>query len=144
MNSRTASVENDKEVRFQWTVGNNSVYFAIIHVLVVKVNNAASNFISQHSLSLVMDSALPSEQVVERIAQKEGVSAVELSPPLYSVVDPEALDALVLPGTDSDSDGVEIEFSYLGYSVRVECDPGLRISVSNGDTSNDNSEAISG
>lgn len=60
---------------------------------------------------------LPSEAVVERIANREGVDPLELTP-LYEAVDPDALDSLVTPDGGSAS-GLRIEFSYHGYELRV-------------------------
>ena len=66
-----------------------------------------------------MDAHDPSYQVVEAVAQAEGVSPLELTPPLFHVVDPQALDRLVRSDADRDTDVVEIEFRYLGYRIRV-------------------------
>lgn len=59
-----------------------------------------------------------SELLLERIAQREGRSPLEFDPVLYDVIDPEALDSLVTRATTD----VTIEFSYLGYRVRVHGD----------------------
>lgn len=52
--------------------------------------------------------------IVERIAQIEGVAARQL-PPLYDSIDPELVDALVRT-TPSE---FELTFTYAGYDVRV-------------------------
>lgn len=68
----------------------------------------------------------PSISVVEAIAEAEGVEPSALHPPLYQVVDPDALDALFK--TDgSMAVGNRVSFVYRGYRVVVE-DQG-RISV---------------
>lgn len=79
-----------------------------------------------------MDSALPSqvqtsgqrstsERVVEAVAAAEGRDPTELRPPLFTAVDPDALDAL-LP-VDGAPTGVRtISFAYLGHSVVVRSD----------------------
>lgn len=58
-----------------------------------------------------------SEGILRAIAAVEGADPTELTPPLYSVVDPEALDAVVesLSGTAG-----WIEFDYRGYQVTVD------------------------
>ncbi|NUB91121.1 hypothetical protein HT576_08815 [Haloterrigena sp. SYSU A121-1] len=57
----------------------------------------------------------PMYAVVSAVAEAEGIDPVNL-PPLYNVVDPEALNALFT----SDSGGVSsVEFEYAGYSVVV-------------------------
>jgi HSP20 family molecular chaperone IbpA len=59
----------------------------------------------------------PSETIVRRIANREGVDPTELEP-LYDVIDLETLDRLTgeTAGTDSD---VQIGFTYRGYEVTV-------------------------
>lgn len=60
---------------------------------------------------------LPSEAVVERVANREGVDPVELSP-LYEAIDPDALDSLVCASNGDGSD-LAIEFSYSGHEITV-------------------------
>ena len=60
---------------------------------------------------------LPSEAVVERVANCEGVDPTELSL-LYDAIDPDALDSLVSSSLQRGS-GLEIEFTYHGYRVTV-------------------------
>ncbi|WP_279387679.1 HalOD1 output domain-containing protein [Natrarchaeobius chitinivorans] len=60
-------------------------------------------------------SGSPTLAVVEQLAEKEGVDALELRPPLYDVVDTEALDQLV---ESMDEDGL-VEFEYQDYQVTV-------------------------
>lgn len=76
-----------------------------------------------------MMSSLPSVRVVEAVARKEGVPSVELSPPLMTVIDPDALDALVRSGAVSTTKPIEIEFTYQGYLVRVQNDPTVAVTV---------------
>lgn len=76
-----------------------------------------------------MDNTAPSARVVEAVAQKEGVSPIELNRPLFDAVDPDALDALVTAGANSNGNGIEIEFTYLGYAIQVRKDPTLKVSV---------------
>lgn len=55
-----------------------------------------------------------SEAVVRAVADAEGVSPTDVTPPLYESVNPEALDDLF----DSRSGG-HITFRYCGYEVNV-------------------------
>ncbi|MFC6864396.1 HalOD1 output domain-containing protein [Halomicroarcula sp. GCM10025817] len=57
-----------------------------------------------------------SSRIAERIAEREGIDPVELSPPLYEVLDVEQVARLV---TKSNAD-VRVEFTYLGYRVAIE------------------------
>lgn len=54
-----------------------------------------------------------SRQIVNEVAEVKGVDVTDLSEPLFSVVDPEALDSLF-----QDSTG-EVSFSYLDCEVTV-------------------------
>ena len=83
-----------------------------------------------------------SYRVVEAVAQKEGISPSEVSPPLYSVVDPEALDALVQPETDSDTDRIEIRFTYLEYLIRVQNGSEVSISIQEQNASMDDPVSV--
>ena len=59
--------------------------------------------------------------VVETVAEAEGVDPVALEPPLYDVIDTDALDALFRrsDGTRSDTIGT-LEFTYRGHTVVVQ------------------------
>lgn len=61
-----------------------------------------------------------SQLVVETVADAEDVDPLGL-PPLYSEIDPDALDALFQPQLQPASDPPvgEVQFSYHGYTVRV-------------------------
>jgi len=69
-----------------------------------------------------VQSDLPSEAVINEIADREDVQPTELTP-LYHTIDPDALDALVENAQQNDST-LEIGFTYHGYSVTVT-DEGL-------------------
>jgi hypothetical protein len=62
----------------------------------------------------------PSRAIVEAIATREGLDATEIEPPaydpLYTVVNPEALDELFRTGTGGN---VRVVFEYEGYEVVV-------------------------
>jgi len=59
-------------------------------------------------------SSAPSTAIVEAVAETTGVDPLDC-PPLWEVVDPEALDALFLEGTRG-----TVTFEYAGCRVAVE------------------------
>jgi hypothetical protein len=61
-------------------------------------------------------------RIVEEVAEAEGVSPVDLSPPLYEVVDPEALDRLFGTTTAAGRTDRRVAFAYQGYDVVVSGD----------------------
>lgn len=64
-----------------------------------------------------------SEAVVEAVADAEGVSPLELRPPLFEVVDPDALDKLFpLPSLEQGRTEGHVTFEYCGYEVTVQPD----------------------
>lgn len=54
-----------------------------------------------------------SMRVVEAVAESTGVEPTQLQPPLYDVINPEALDSLFRNGDGS------VTFSYCGRTVTV-------------------------
>lgn len=69
----------------------------------------------------------PSLAVVEVIAEETGVSALELSPPLQTVVDLDALDKLAgTPAAERSS--TRISFTYGEYEVTVHGDGTVDVS----------------
>lgn len=63
-----------------------------------------------------------SDSVVEAVAEAEGVDPLELTPPLFEVIDPDALDQVFAPTpTDGRMEG-QVTFSYKGYNVTVHGD----------------------
>jgi uncharacterized protein YidB (DUF937 family) len=62
-----------------------------------------------------------SEAVLEVVAETEGVDPSELSEPLFSVIDPDALDALF-----QTSNGI-LTFSYHGHVITVEASGKVRV-----------------
>jgi hypothetical protein len=65
----------------------------------------------------------PSQVIIDLIADLEGVDPVDLSPPLYSVVDPDALDALFHSSNDNSAQTPgHVYFEYCGYEIRVQSD----------------------
>ncbi len=87
----------------------------------------------------------PTQAIIEAIASAEGVDVVELRPPaydpLYSVIDPEALDLLFdeHPPEENDSD-IRVTFTYEGYEVDVY--DGGRVDVSEASPSDDTVNSI--
>lgn len=65
------------------------------------------------------DERSPSEDVLLTVAEAEGVDPSEITPRLYDIVDPDALDRLVDCGTQSSS-AVTVTFDYAGWHVRVD------------------------
>lgn len=68
------------------------------------------------------DRATATQKVVERIAEAEGVSPVELTPPLCEVVDPDALDRLFASTATAGRMKGRVVFNYDGYEVSVHGD----------------------
>lgn len=65
----------------------------------------------------VSGGATASETVLDAVAAAERTNPSDLAPPLYSVVDPEALDVLV--ESLSDRTGW-VEFVYRGHRVTID------------------------
>lgn len=57
-------------------------------------------------------------RIVEAVAEREGIDPIDLKPPLHAAVDTEALDTL-FRSTDPNRT-VTVEFSYRGYTVRID------------------------
>jgi len=65
----------------------------------------------------------PSMMIVDLISDLEGIDPVELSPPLYSVINPEALDTLFHSSTgDTPQTSGHVQFEYRGYEICVQSD----------------------
>jgi hypothetical protein len=62
-----------------------------------------------------------SQAVVDAVADAEGVEPTEL-PPLFSAIDPDALDALFQPASDETVVTGSVRFRYAGYDVNVNED----------------------
>lgn len=69
----------------------------------------------------------PSQQIIERVGEESDTPLVpdaetdpeQTLPPLYSVIDSDALDAFVESSAESQSPNARIEFSYHGYTVTI-------------------------
>ncbi|WP_121742541.1 HalOD1 output domain-containing protein [Natronorubrum halophilum] len=75
---------------------------------------------------------VPSQAVVEAVAEAEGVPPEQLQPPTYeplhSVIDPEALDTLFAPRAgDVARAGGEVSFRFCGYDVTIGQDESVTL-----------------
>lgn len=59
-------------------------------------------------------------EIVERIAEREGVDPVDLDDLLYDAIDAEALDALTDGVDDRQGQNLRVEFTYHGYAITVD------------------------
>ena len=69
-------------------------------------------------------------KVVEKVAEREGVTPAELHPPLHTVVNTEALDRLFQSTPSATRSRGTVEFEYQGYRVRVDGSGAVQISES--------------
>lgn len=70
-----------------------------------------------------------SEAVIRSIADAEGISPLDVQPPLATVIDPDALDQVVASMTRwSDEPAGVVEFTYHGYIVSVTADGVVSVS----------------
>lgn len=70
------------------------------------------------SVTTVCRSGDPSETVVTAVAEAKGVDPLDLDP-LYTVVDPDALNDMFRPTVGSTPSSVELQFSMAGCQVVV-------------------------
>ncbi|MFC4450144.1 HalOD1 output domain-containing protein [Halorussus aquaticus] len=61
-----------------------------------------------------------STRIVTAVADAEGIPPTEVTPPLYRVVDPDALNQLFETKWAASEDGPHVSFTYCGYEVTVE------------------------
>jgi len=80
--------------------------------------------------------------VVEEVARIEGVPPEELSPPLGTIINPEALDQLVQSIGPSEAGSAEITFGYQDYTVQVEKKSEVTVSVRDDSVSSRVSDAV--
>lgn len=76
-------------------------------------------------------SETPSYAIIETVADLEGTNPVDLTPPLYAAIDPEALNDLFT--SQSESTVNRITFQYAGYDVTVWGDGEFQVSSINED-----------
>lgn len=60
-----------------------------------------------------------SEQVIKAVADAKDTSALDLHPPLYTVIDPEALDDLVTSMDARDQPAGCVSFTYCDHEVSI-------------------------
>lgn len=69
-----------------------------------------------------------SEKILDEIAEREDVPPVDLEPPLYDAIDPEALDSFFRNhGRETVDSARQIVFRYAGYDVSVSGDGEVEI-----------------
>ncbi|WP_436930920.1 HalOD1 output domain-containing protein [Halosimplex halobium] len=66
----------------------------------------------------------PVPQVVDAVAEAEGVEPATLDPPLTEVVDPDALETLI---EDSTTSALEVRFAYRGHDIVVDDSGRVRV-----------------
>lgn len=68
---------------------------------------------------MAVDSSDVTVEIVSAIADREGIEPMDLEPPLYDAIDPDALTAImnVDPATE-----LTLSFNYVGYRVTVIAD----------------------
>lgn len=60
-----------------------------------------------------------SRTVVEAVAEAKGIDPLELTPPLYEVIDPDALDQVFAASQTNGRMNGQVTFSYNEYEVTV-------------------------
>lgn len=60
-------------------------------------------------------------RVATKIANREGIEPLELSPPLFEAIDPEVLEALVSDTSSRERrEDIYLQFPYYGYVITVK------------------------
>lgn len=80
--------------------------------------------------------------IIEAIADRERISPAQLSPPLYSVISPDALTSLFQPTASSDRQRESsVCFTYCGYNVYIDNNHNITIeSLDKADTNDFSTE----
>lgn len=61
-----------------------------------------------------------SGEVLDRVAACKNTEPTELEPPLYEVIDPDALDEIFTPKRNGRArTGGQVRFTYCGYEIQV-------------------------
>lgn len=71
----------------------------------------------------------PSDGVVEAVATTMGVSATEVTPPLYEAIDPDALDRLFRSTGNGERGSFLMAFEYGDYEVTIRGDQSIVVEV---------------
>lgn len=67
-------------------------------------------------------------RIIDEVAEREGVDPVELTSPLYEVIDAEALEFLFSNAiSGKQREGLHVTFTYCGYSIAVDQDGEIEI-----------------
>jgi hypothetical protein len=69
---------------------------------------------------------LVTAEVLQKVAERQGEDPPDLSPPLQTVIDTDAIEALFLDERDN---YICLEFTYLGYNVTIEGEVEPRVTV---------------
>lgn len=67
-----------------------------------------------------------STQVVTMVAERKGIDPVELTQPLHSGIDPDALEALF---SERRNEFVRVTFTYAGFEVTIEGNEYVEVEV---------------
>lgn len=65
-------------------------------------------------------------QVITTVAERKGIDPIDLTPPLHSAIDPDALEALF---SERDNGFVHVEFTYAGVDVTIEGEENVEIEI---------------
>lgn len=60
--------------------------------------------------------------IIEAIAERKGVDALEFTPPLFEAIDTEIVELLSGKSANDGFEGVCIQFSYQGFEVTLDGD----------------------
>lgn len=91
-------------------------------------NNTTESATSTDTQTLYGQAFSTSEAVVDAVAEADGISSEEVWPPLYEVIDPDALDDLFAsPSLRTDRTRGRVVFPYCGYEVTVYGDGRVRL-----------------
>lgn len=67
-----------------------------------------------------------STAILSEVAAREGVDPIDVSPPIYTVIDPDALEKLFSGGTGGFT---SVEFTYADHRISIRGDDVVRIEV---------------
>lgn len=68
------------------------------------------------------------EAIVTEIADVKGVSPLDVSPPLYDAIDPDALEAVIASMQSQPTEPAgRLQFAYSGFDVTVTEDGGVSV-----------------
>lgn len=62
--------------------------------------------------------------IAERIAEREGLTPIDLQPPLYESIDTDALESLL----ESSNEKISVSFTYQGYTIHVDGTGSVQVS----------------